>query len=103
MNENSFPTDLRELIESSVEPETVERNCEVNNNIYQLIVRQMFGNLFYIFHSIQVTGCRHKQARQSRRLTAMPRVLLVYLKRMAWAANKGDGEQEGKNIKVLGQ
>ena len=30
----------------------------------------------------------------------MPRVLLIYLKRMAWAIDKGSGEQEGKNIKV---
>ena len=34
LNEDSSPIDLRELIESSVEPETIERNCEVNN-IYQ--------------------------------------------------------------------
>jgi len=75
LNEDLSPIDLRELIESSVEPETIHRNCEVSD-------------------------CRHNQARQSRRLTAMPRVLLVYLKRMAWAANQGAGEQEGKNIKV---
>ena len=31
LNEDSSPIDLRELIESSVEPETIERNCEVNN------------------------------------------------------------------------
>ena len=54
-----------------------------------------------MFHFFQVSDCRHNQARQSRRLTAMPRVLLVYLKRMAWAANQGAGDQEGKNIKVL--
>ena len=50
---------------------------------------------------IQEKGCKHNQARQSRRLTAMPRVLIIYLKRMAWdKVNKGSGEQEGKNIKV---
>ena len=53
-----------------------------------------------MFDFIQEKGCKHNQARQSRRLTAMPRVLLIYLKRMAWAVNKGSGEQEGKNIKV---
>jgi len=75
LKEDSSPINLRELIESSVEPEVVERNCEER-------------------------GCKHNQARQSRRLTAMPRVLLIYLKRMAWAVDKGSGEQEGKNIKV---
>merc|ERR1719234_1510866 len=75
--EDSSPTDLRQLIESSVEPEMVERNCEEK-------------------------GCKHNQARQSQRLTAMPRVLIIYLKRMAWdKVSKGSGEeQEGKNIKV---
>merc|ERR1719398_348766 len=28
LNEDSSPINLRELIESSVEPETIERNCE---------------------------------------------------------------------------
>merc|ERR1719234_125556 len=74
--EDSSPTDLRQLIESSVEPEMVERNCEEK-------------------------GCKHNQARQSRRLTAMPRVLLIYLKRMAWdKVNKESGGEQGKNIKV---
>ena len=92
LNEGSSPIDLQELIESAVESETVERNCEVNNNKYQ--------SRYLANFSIQVTSCGHKQAKQSRRLTAMPRVLLVYLKRMAWDASKSDGEQEGTNIKV---
>ena len=62
---------------------------------------QIFVEVMNMFHPTQEPECRHNQARQSRLLTAMPRVLLVFLKRMAWAANKGDGEQEGKNIKVL--
>ena len=92
LNEDPSPIGLQELIESAVESETVERRCEVNKNKY-------FGNFFV--HSIQVASCGHKQAQQSRRLTTMPRVLLVYLKRMAWDASKSDGEQKGTNIKVL--
>ena len=34
--EDSSPTDLRQLIESSVEPEMVERNCEVKPPSWQI-------------------------------------------------------------------
>merc|ERR1719474_2066961 len=75
LGEDVAPTSLQDLIRSSAEPETIDRTCEAGS-------------------------CSHGKAEQSRRMTSLPRVLLIYLKRTAWAPLKDGGEHEGKNVKV---
>ena len=65
LGEDVAPTSLLDLIQSSAEPETVDRTCEVG------ILRHLYQQYF----DSQAGSCSHGKAEQSRRMTSLPRVL----------------------------
>merc|ERR1719268_702735 len=75
LGEDVAPTSLQDLIQSTAEPEIIDRTCEAGS-------------------------CSYGKAEQSRRMTSLPRVLVIYLKRTAWASHKDGDEHEGENVKV---